>query len=75
MLPYAKLKTPNTTDSPHTIQTRTQASDVLQLLDPPNLEDIPALCHKAIAVIINKANRKLADSLRKKEDQLYKKEP
>ena len=48
---------------------------MLQLPDPPNLEDIPALCNKAIATIINKANRKLVDALRKKEDQLYKKIP
>jgi len=47
---------------------------VLQLPDPPNnLEDIPALCSKDIATIINKANRKLGDSLRNKEEQLYKK--
>jgi hypothetical protein len=37
------------------------------------LEVIPALCNKTIAIIINKANRKLVDSLRKKETQLYKK--
>jgi hypothetical protein len=72
ILPKPKTNTPITTDSPHTIQTRTQASEVLQLPVPPNLENIMALCHKAIAVITNKADRKLADSLRKKEDQLYK---
>jgi hypothetical protein len=33
------------------------------------------LCNKAIATIINKANRKLVDTLRKKESQLYKKRP
>jgi hypothetical protein len=70
MLPKPKTDTQVTTDSAHTTQTRTQARE---LPDPPELEDIPALCHKAIAVIINKVNRKLADSLRKKEDQLYKK--
>ena len=31
--------------------------------------------NKSIATIINKANRKVVDSLRKKEDQLYKKSP
>ena len=75
MLPKPKTNTPTTTDPRHTKQTQTQASEVLQLPDPPNLEDIPALCNKAIAIIINKANRKLADSLRKKEDLLYKKSP
>jgi hypothetical protein len=71
MLPKPKTDTPTTINSAHTIQTRTQASEVLKLPDPPKLEDIPALCHKAIAVIINKANHKLADPLRRKEDQLY----
>ena len=33
------------------------------------------MCNKAKATIINKANRKLVDSLRKKEGQLYKKSP
>ncbi len=75
MFPKPKTDTLATTDSTHTTQTRTQASEVLQLPDPPKIEDISALCHKAIAVIINKANRKLADSLRKKEDQQYKKSP
>ena len=33
------------------------------------------MCNKAIATILNKANRKLVDSLRKKEDLLYRKSP
>ena len=33
------------------------------------------MCNEAIATIINKANRKLVDSLRRKEDQLSKKSP
>ena len=75
MLPNPNTNTPPTTDPQHTKQTQTQASEVLQLPDPPSLENIPALCNKAIATILNKANRKLVDSLRKKEDQLYKKSP
>jgi len=75
MLLKPNTDTPSTTNTKNTTQTRTQAGKVLQLPDPPELEDIPALCHKAIAVIINKANRNLADSLRKKEDRLYKNSP
>jgi hypothetical protein len=75
MLPKPNANTPNATDTTRTTQTRTQATEVLQLTDPPQLEDIPALCHRAITTIINKASRKLANSLRKKEDQLYKKSP
>jgi hypothetical protein len=75
MLPKPNTDTPNATNPKSTTQTRTQASEVLQLPNPPELEDIQAFCHKAIAAIVNKANRKLADSLRKKEDQLYKKSP
>ena len=71
MLPNPKSNTPLTTDPQHTKQAQTQASEVLQLQDPPNLEGIMALCNRAITTIINKANRKLVDSLRKKEDQLY----
>jgi len=33
------------------------------------------LCNKAIATVINKSNRELVDSLRRKEDQLSKKSP
>jgi hypothetical protein len=33
----------------------------------------PALCHKAIATIFSKANRKLVDSLQNKVDLLFKK--
>ncbi len=75
MLPKPTTATPITTNPNSTTQTRTQASEILQLPDPPELEDIPALCHKAIAVSINKANRKLADYLRKKEDKPYKRIP
>ena len=74
-LPKSKASTPTTTDPQHTEQTQTQARKVLQLPDSSKLEDISALCNKAIANIINKASRKLVDSLRKKEDQLYKKSP
>ncbi len=55
--------------------TPTQVSTILQLPEPPNIADIPSLCHKAISTIINKANRKLIDKLRKKEDALYKQSP
>jgi hypothetical protein len=75
MLPKPNTDTPITTNPKSTTQTRTQASEVLQLPDPRTLQDIPALCHKAIAAIVNKANRKLADSPMKKEDQLYNKIP
>ena len=71
MLPNPKTNTPTAPDPQHTKQTQTQISEVLKLSDPSKLEDIPALCNKAIATIINKANCKLVDSLRKKEDQLY----
>jgi hypothetical protein len=66
MLPKPNTDTPLTTNLRCTTQTRTQASEVLQLPDPPELVDIPALVHKAIALIVNKAYRKLVDSLRKK---------
>ena len=69
MLPNPKHNTPPTNEPKHTEQTQSQARELLQLSDPSKLEDIPALCHKAIATIINKANCKLIDSLRKKEDQ------
>jgi hypothetical protein len=75
MLSKPNANTPNATNTTRTTQTRTHATEVLQLADPPTLEDIPALCHRAISTIINKANRKLTNSLRKKEDQLYKKSP
>ena len=75
MLPNPKTNILSTTDPQHTKQTQTQASDVLQLPNPPNLENIPALGNKAITTIINKANHKLVDSLRKKEDQLNRKSP
>jgi hypothetical protein len=71
MLSKSKTNTHTTPDPKRiTAQTRTQASEILQLPDPPELEDIPALCHKAIAAIVNKANNKLVDSFRKKEDKL-----
>jgi endonuclease/exonuclease/phosphatase family metal-dependent hydrolase len=75
MLPKPNTNAPTAPDTTRTTQTRTHATEVLQLADPPPLEDIPALCHRAITAIINKANRKLTNSLRKKEDQLYKKSP
>ncbi len=62
----------HTQDAP---PTPTQATKILQLNNPPNIEDIPTLCHKAISSIINKANRKLMNKLRQKEDALYKKSP
>jgi hypothetical protein len=71
MLSNPKTDKPPTTDPQHTKKTQTQASEVPQLSDSPKVEDIPGLCNKAIATIINKANRKLVGSLRKKEDQLY----
>ena len=75
MLPNPKTGKTPTTDPQHTKQTQTQATEVLYLPDSLKLEDIPALCNKAIVSIINKANRKLTDSLREKEDQIYKKSP
>jgi len=75
LIPKPKTNATTATEPQQTKQTQTQASEVLQLPDPPNLEDILALRSKSIATIINKANRKLVDSLRKKEDQLYKKSP
>jgi hypothetical protein len=41
---------------------------MLQLTGPPNIEDTPSLCNKAIATIISKANKKLTKTLRRKED-------
>jgi hypothetical protein len=75
LLPKPNTNSTTATDPQHTNQTQTQASKVLQLPDPPNLEDIPALCNKAIATIINKANRELVAALRKREGQLYKNSP
>ena len=75
MLLNPKTNKSSTTDPQHTKQTQTQANEVLQLSNMPNLEDIPALRNIAIATIINKANCKLVDSLWKKEDQRYKKSP
>ena len=51
------------------------ATKVLHHTDPPKLDDIPSLCHKAIASIISKANRKPMDTIQNKEDELYKKSP
>jgi hypothetical protein len=69
-------KNPPDTDQQHeTAHKPTQATSILKLNEPPNMEDIPFLCHKAISSIINKANRKLMDKLRKKEDFLYKNSP
>ncbi len=53
--------------------TPTQVSTILQFTDPPNTKDIPSLCHKAISIIINKANRKLMDKIRKKRTPYTKK--
>ena len=75
ILPNLKTAKQSTYEPRHTTQSRIKATEVLQLKDSTKLEDIPALCHKAITTIINKANRKLADSLRKKEELLYKKIP
>jgi hypothetical protein len=44
-------------------------------MEPPKIEDIPTLCYKAIATIMSKANRKIAEIFRKKEYSLYKKSP
>ena len=74
MLPKPKTNKPTTAD-PYTPKTQAQAKEVLQLPNPPKLEDIPSMCNKAIATIIDKAKRKLVESLRKKEDQLCKKSP
>ena len=75
MLPNSKTNKPSITDPQHTRRTQTQATEVLQHIDSPKLEVIPSLCNKAIGTIVNKANRKLVDSLQKKEDLLYKKSP
>jgi hypothetical protein len=75
MLPKPNMDAPITNDPTSTTKTKTQASQILQLSEPPELQDIPTLCHHAITAIINKANRKLTNTLRKKEDQLYKKSP
>jgi hypothetical protein len=62
-----------TTNNPSTTKTQTfspiqaKAAEVLQLSDPSKVDDIPTLCHKAIATIISKATKKLADSIWKKE--------
>ena len=75
MLPKPNTDAPTTINTSHTTHTRTHATKILQLTDPPELQDIPSLCHNAIAAIVNKANKKLSKSLRKKEDQLYIKSP
>ena len=71
-IPSLKKKTHDTRNATH-IQTK--ATEALQLKEPPKVDDSSALCHKAIATIISKANRKITDSLRKKEDLLYKNSP
>ena len=43
--------TPDTTPIP-------QATNFYQLTDPPNIEDIPSLCNKAIATITSKIDKK-----------------
>jgi len=50
-------------------------SEVLKLDRPPSIPDIPTLCNKAIATILSKTNKQFMDSIRKKEDALYKKSP
>jgi hypothetical protein len=65
MLPKPKTNKPPTTDPQHTKQTQTQAIEVLQHSYSPILEDIPALCNKAIATITDKANRKIVDRKKK----------
>jgi hypothetical protein len=75
ILPNIKTNNSSTTEPQHTTQTRIKAIEVFQLENSPKLEDIPALSHKAIATIINKANHKLADSLWGNKDLLYKKSP
>jgi hypothetical protein len=70
MLPNPKTSKVLTTDPQLTKQTQTQATEIHRLPDSPKLEDIPALCNKAIDAIINKANRKLTDSLRKKSNSI-----
>jgi len=66
-----KTDTPTLTDPQHTKQTQTQASEILQLPDSPNVEGIPALCNKAIATIMTKANRELMESLSGKRKTNY----
>jgi hypothetical protein len=51
------------------------ASEVLKLDKLPSIPDIPTLCNRAITTILSKANKILMDSMRKKEDALYKKSP
>ena len=66
MLPNSKTNKPYISDPQHSRQARTQVTEDLQLRNSPKLEDIPALCNKDIATIINKASRKLVNFLRKK---------
>ena len=51
------------------------ATEVLKLGKLPFIPDILTLCNKAINNILSKANKRLMDSIRKKEDALYKKSP
>ena len=51
------------------------ASEVLRLDKPSSIPDISTLCIRGIATILGKANKKLMDSRRTKEDALYKKSP
>jgi hypothetical protein len=39
------------------------------------IHHIPTLCKRAITTILSKSDKKLMDSIRKKEDTLYKKSP
>jgi hypothetical protein len=72
-----KNPTPSTPldPEPHPDGAPALATKVLYLPETPKLEDIPSLCHKAIASIISKANHTLMDTIRKKEGGLYKKSP
>jgi len=72
------LKKPQTPPTPPPTDTKTIptiASEILRLDKAPQLEDLPSLRHKAILSIITKANHKLAESIRKREDALYIKSP
>jgi hypothetical protein len=51
------------------------ASEVLKLDKPPSILDSPTLCSRAITTILSKTNKKLMDSIRKKDDALYKRAP
>jgi hypothetical protein len=64
----SQTTTPNIPTEETTLPT--MAIEVLKLYKPPSIPDIPALCNKAITTILSKANKKLMDSIKKKEDAL-----